>query len=303
MSIPRPRAAPVLTVRRLHIDLSGGFSQRWNGGDAFTTAYFNALSMSFPVGEQFFIDSVRDGAALLGDSPQDRALRATVQSFIGQEATHRHLHAQYNAELQRQGFDNAWERRLQVEIARRRAAHARWPALQRARSALAVTAAMEHYTALLGRLLLARVDQPGDWLRHADEPLRTLWRWHAAEESEHRAVAFDLYQQLGGGYWQRLRWFGYATRLFLGGSARQTLANLRHDHALSAPRTWLSALRFFCGRYGVVWRISGPLLAYLRPGFHPAGNGDDAAASAWLREHAAQWQAVRQPPMAAGAEH
>ena len=298
MSASRPCAAPALTVRRLHIDLSGGFSRRWNGGDAFTTAYFNALSMSFPVGEQFFIDSVRDAAALLGDSPQDAALRATVQDFIGQEATHRHLHAQFNAELARQGLDNAWERRLQAEIARRRAAHAHWPALQRARSALAVTAAMEHYTALLGTLLLARVDQPGDWLRHADEPLRTLWRWHAAEESEHRAVAFDLYQRLGGGYAQRLRWFGYATRLFLGGSARQTLANLRRDGALASRRTWASALRFFFGRHGVVWRIGGPLLEYLRPGFHPARSGGDAAATAWLRDHAAQWQAVPRPPAA-----
>ena len=46
---------------RLLIDLEAPIARHWNGGDAFRTAYFNALSMSFPVGEQFFIDSVRDG--------------------------------------------------------------------------------------------------------------------------------------------------------------------------------------------------------------------------------------------------
>ncbi len=290
-----PAATPpsALTVRRLRIDLAPGFARRWNGGDAFTSAYFNALSMSFPLGEQFFIDSVRDGAALLGDAPADAALRATVQDFIGQEATHRHLHAQYNAELARQGFVNTWEPRMQREIARKRAAQAHLPALQRARNALAVTAALEHYTALLGHIALARIGQPGDWLAAADEPLRTLWRWHAAEESEHRAVAFDLYQRLGGRYGHRLRWFAYASRMFLLDSTRQTLANLRHDGALGAPRTWLSALRFFAGRHGLLWRMTGPLLAYLRPGFHPLQLGDGGAGPSWLRQHAGQWQAVR----------
>src|SRR5436190_3225187 len=52
-------------VRRLWVDLERPFARRWNGGDAFRSAYFNALSMSFPVGEQFFIDSVRAGAQAL----------------------------------------------------------------------------------------------------------------------------------------------------------------------------------------------------------------------------------------------
>lgn len=57
-----PAAPTELTVRRLSVDLSQGFSRHWNGGDAFLTAYANALSMSFPVGEQSFIDAVKAGA-------------------------------------------------------------------------------------------------------------------------------------------------------------------------------------------------------------------------------------------------
>src|SRR5215475_12611523 len=100
--------SPRLPVRRLRIDLSSGFDRLWNGGNSFRTHYLNALSMSFPVGEQFFIDSVRKGVSLLPieERPQwDAALRG----FVGQEATHRFLHGQFNEELERQGLDNAWQ--------------------------------------------------------------------------------------------------------------------------------------------------------------------------------------------------
>ena len=50
-----------LVIRRLLIDLETPFARHWCGGDAFRSALFNALSMSFPMGEQFFIDAVRDG--------------------------------------------------------------------------------------------------------------------------------------------------------------------------------------------------------------------------------------------------
>ena len=46
-----------LVIRKLLVDLNTPFPARWNGGDAFRSAFFNALSMSFPVGEQFFMDS------------------------------------------------------------------------------------------------------------------------------------------------------------------------------------------------------------------------------------------------------
>src|SRR6187401_787217 len=99
-----------LAVRRLLIDLETPFDRHWCGGDAFRSALFNALSMSFPVGEQFFIDSVRAGLKTLPPAQQDR-FRTGVQGFIGQEATHRRLHSLFNAHLERQGLVNDWERR------------------------------------------------------------------------------------------------------------------------------------------------------------------------------------------------
>ena len=96
-------------VRRLLVDLRAPLPRHWLGGDAFRTALFNALSMSFPVGEQFFIDSVRAGLAAL---PTDQRARfqEEVRGFVGQEATHRHVHARFNAHLQQQGWSTTGRR-------------------------------------------------------------------------------------------------------------------------------------------------------------------------------------------------
>ncbi len=104
-----PATMTQLVVRRLLIDLEAPIAARWNGGDAFRTAFFNALSMSFPVGEQYFIDSVRATLKALPAAQQER-FAAEVQGFIGQEATHRRIHALFNGHLAAQGLPNDIER-------------------------------------------------------------------------------------------------------------------------------------------------------------------------------------------------
>ena len=267
-----------LLVRRLLIDLQTPFALRWNGGDAFASALFNALSMSFPVGEQFFIDSVKRGLRTLPEAERERMERE-VQGFIGQEATHRRIHALFNAQLAAQGLVNTWGPRS----ARRVAAMAAFDA----RHAVAVTAATEHLTAILADWMLSRPS-----IFEGSEPrLATLWLWHSAEESEHRATAFDLYLALGGNHEWRVRWLRLVTRQFAIDLARQTLRNLWHDGAVFEWRTWRSAAHFLFGRDGLV-RVTRPAWrAYFAPDFHP--NRQPAPASAqWLRENAAQYSVV-----------
>src|SRR6187455_2414967 len=104
-----------LVVRRLLVDMEVPIARHWCAGDAFRSALFNALSMSFPVGEQFFIDSVRDGLKALPQDMQERC-RAEVQGLIGQEATHRRLHALYNGQLEKLGLRNDWAPRAQRRL-------------------------------------------------------------------------------------------------------------------------------------------------------------------------------------------
>ena len=105
-----------LVIRQLLIDLKTPFALRWNGGDAFTSAFMNALSMSFPVGEQFFLDAVREGLKQLPIEQQNHH-KDEVKGFVGQEATHRKLHSLYNQHLMAQGMVNHWEKRALKRIA------------------------------------------------------------------------------------------------------------------------------------------------------------------------------------------
>ena len=116
-----------IVVRRLLIDLDTPPARHWCGGDAFRTAWFNALSMSFPSGEQFFIDAVRAGVQALPEAERAR-FEPAVKGFIGQEATHRRIHALFNAHLAAQGLVNRWEPRA---LRRIRAARRRRPAHRR----------------------------------------------------------------------------------------------------------------------------------------------------------------------------
>ena len=276
-----------LIVRKLEVDLKRGFARHWHGGRAFRSQFFNALSMSFPVGEQFFIDSVRDAAALLPPGPGQAAMRETVAGFIGQEATHRHIHGLYNTQLEKQGLVNRWQHWAANRIARFRKLN------PNPRHALAMTCAYEHFTALLadGTLRHAR------WLEGADTDMQTVWRWHAAEETEHNAVAFDLYRAVGGSYKYRVLWYLYVALRFCIDSTAQTSINLWHDGTLFKPSTWVDGVRLFWGRDGLVWRCAGPMLQYLRRDFHPSQDPHavpaQTLAAQWLAAHANRWRAVR----------
>ncbi len=267
-----------LVVRRLLIDLETPFPARWNGGDAFSSAFFNALSMSFPSGEQYFIDSVRAGLKAL---PQDKrdTMAAEVQGFIGQEATHRRIHALFNANLERLGYDNAIERRTQA----RRQAHAD----DDLRNKVAATAATEHFTAIFASWLLRRTDV----LANAEPRLRTLWQWHSAEESEHRNTAFDMYQSLDGSHAWRIKVFKYITYVFLTDVLRQTVRNLWHDGSLFQLRTWRSGWNLWFAKDGMIrgnyqlWRD------YMAPDFHPSQQPADMA-QRWLRDNPDSYSVV-----------
>ena len=201
-----------LVVRKLLIDLATPFPARWNGGDAFRSAYFSALSMSFPVGEQYFIDSVRAGIKALPQQAQE-PMRSEVQNFVGQEATHRRIHGLFNGHLTTMGFVNA----LEVRAAKRVRANAH----RDVRVHVGATAATEHLTAVFADWMLRHPEA----LEGAEPRLQTLWLWHSAEESEHRSTAFDMYRALKGSEKWRLRLFRYITITFLADVTRQTVRN------------------------------------------------------------------------------
>ena len=267
------RSMSDLTVRRLLVDLETPFPRHWNGGDAFRTALFNALSFSFPAGEQIFIDAMRLGMANLDEATRE-GFAAEVNGFIGQEATHRRIHQLVNEQLRRQGLVNHWERRI---------VHRRQTQLEGVdpRGWLAVTAATEHFTAIFAEYLLTKTAP----LQGAEPRLRDLWLWHCSEESEHRSTAFDLYRALQGNEFWRRRVYYLVTWHFATDLLRQTLHNLWRDGSWWRLSSWSGAARALFGRDGLLRFVGRRWKDYLRADFHPS-QGDGEPGVRWLAAHA-----------------
>src|SRR4249919_4042034 len=79
----------------------GTLKQRlWHGGRVEATAIYNALSTTFPVGEAYFVESVR--AFREGAPPK---LAEEIKGFTTQEAIHSREHDAFNKRATSSGYD------------------------------------------------------------------------------------------------------------------------------------------------------------------------------------------------------
>lgn len=275
-----PSAMPARNLRFFNADIA----HRWYmDGDPVRSAFFTALSATFPLGERFFIDSVREWRGVV-----DPSRHAEVDAFVVQEALHTREHLVYNDLIAAAGYDtSAMTDRTRDVLAPSRAGSA----LGR----LGLTMALEHFTALFAHAVLTRPEL----LAGAPEDVRSLWRWHAMEEIEHKAVAFDVFVNVTAS-WPSYRRYGFrvwtlveASRV-LGAVVARNMGDLYAQDGLSQSRTWWKTLRFFFGWHGVVTRLLGGYAAWLRPGFHPWQIDDLELA----QQVAAEIDASRDPTLA-----
>lgn len=242
----------------------------WFGGNPFLTHFMNAFSGILPEGERFMIDSVRQARSGL---PWDHALQADISGFIGQEAFHAREHRLVNERAQGQGVPVD---RLEAVAAR---VIARLQALPE-RDRMAITGATEHLTALFGELVLRHPEVVE--LVHPE--LRPLFVWHALEELEHKAVAFDLYELLDGDYGRRVLGQLRASAMILGLVLYGQLLFLREDGSIRNIRAMAKGLwwMFGVGREAGYFRRALPgYLAFFRPGFHPLQDDSADLVAAW----------------------
>lgn len=235
----------------------------WHGQRPGPTALFNAVSLLFPDGEAFFIESVKAVRGRIADPKLD----ADVTAFIVQESIHRREHARYNALLERQGFPVRFlAKRSRMTWQRR---------VLSAKQQVALTAAMEHYTAVNSRLIL----EDPRVLAGADPTFARLWRWHALEEIEHRALGFDVYKAVASpglrGYLTRIAMFVVASSLFTLGVLGNIGMLLKADGLFWSWRAWGGVWRFIFWSPAMLPRVTLAYLAYFKPGFHP--NDHDVA--------------------------
>lgn len=230
----------------------------YSAGPVFTS-FLNTLSSILPVGERFFIDAVRAHR----DQITDPELKKAVTAFIGQEAMHGREHDAYNeAFFAKAPAGKQFEDVVSVILAR---ITQHMPAA----FCLSATIALEHFTALLADGVL------GDprITAGADPQYAALWRWHALEETEHKAVAYDVWEVVMGksvgAYGLRSLGLVLATVIFWGLTIPAFLAVLRQEGQLTNLKGWKKMYQLTFGDIGMLRRQLGNYLDYFRPDFHP----------------------------------
>lgn len=240
----------------------------WCANDPFETTFLNALSLLFPEGERFFVDSVKQHKDLVTDPELSRA----IVGFIGQEAMHGKEHRAFNELLVAHGYTEAprVEKKLRgfLRLVRKTLSP---------RSQLAATCALEHFTAMLAEALL----QDERMRDELDPSVRPLWLWHALEESEHKAVAFDVYIAARGGYVRRVSIMLLTTAVFFAAQALVHARLMATRRVLWKPWRWVRGATRFWIWPGYLTRLVPAYLAYFRPGFHPNDRDTRALLQSW----------------------
>lgn len=259
VNVPRPRSPG--------LDLDGAIPRYWFGGNALATHLANGVNLLFPAGERFFVRSVNHYL----DRIDDPALVARVRGFFGQEGRHAKEHERFFRRMEEQGFDVerflALYNRIGYDVIERLAP----PALR-----LSATAALEHFTAIMAEnaLRMRILDQ-------AHPTMQALLLWHAAEEIEHRSVAYDVLMRVNPSYALRVAGLAVAASCLVGFWLMATTMLVRQDEGLDGARIradWTVVRERRIGRNVFLRGIR----EYLRRDFHPSQADTDSLASQYL---------------------
>jgi predicted metal-dependent hydrolase len=259
-----------IQVRNPPIRLEG-VPRHWFGGSPVATHLANGVGILFPAGERFFVRSVRHYMDRLDDDPK---LKEDVRLFFGQEGRHANAHDRHIELLEAQGYGVRKFLALYERFAYRVIEPLAPPALR-----LAATVACEHFTAIMAENALAR-----GLLESAHPTMRELYEWHAAEELEHKAVAFDVLAKVAPGFGLRMAGLAFATVLLAGfwiAAAATLLAQDKRAGRVSG--NLLRELRRFGAEHPIHKRVFGRgLVEFARRGFHPLDNDTAHLAEAYF---------------------
>lgn len=281
-ALPPPSRTPEnisISARKVNFQLEQALATDWADNDPVLTAIFNAMSISFPSGEKNFIDSVRAYEGRISDEK----LLKDIKGFYKQEGMHSREHRKYNKILCEQRGYNL--QKLESIYLRRIEKAKKDPRITN-QMLLASTVAVEHFTASFGETFLE-----GRILKQIDGPIGDLWRWHALEELEHKSVAFDVYNQIGGSYNLRKTIMRISMVRLLKDFLTVAFKMLYHDKQLWKWRTFKSLIKLLFLKDGFLRLHAAAYKDFFREDFHPWDSDNRA-----LLEY---WQEKLEPVMAA----
>lgn len=243
----------VIKKRHAAINLTEEKIASW-ADNVFITAYFNAISSMLTIGELVFIHSVKE----FKDVVKSKSLKSQIESFFRQEGQHTSLHNQYNDFLIKRGYKiTRMNRKFYANVCF-------YTQVLPTKYWLAITLAYEHMSAALGDFFyqkLATTNWEINYLK--------LWQLHLAEEIEHKAVAFDVYREINGGYLCRIMAMVYVLITFNSRLVYRIIHFLKKEKQLWKWNTFIAGSKFILGRNGVLWGMLRHIFQYLKPNFHP----------------------------------
>lgn len=254
-TLSNSRIAASFPVRRMDYKFEN-LPRYWCNNDSAFTHYFTALSALFPEGESYFVRSVR---ALRHRAKSNAELDREISAFIGQEAMHSKEHHAFHVSAQEHGLDPESLEKVTGLILKgvEKVFSQKWNLL--------VTVGLEHYTAVLVVTMMNSTHQ-----LMTDTSIRNLWLWHSVEETEHKAVAYDLYEYLYGkglsAYIPRVSLFTFSLILITAISAAYHLILMKRDKQLFNFKSWRKFARFAQTEYKI---FLPKFLDYYRFNFHP----------------------------------
>lgn len=257
--------------------------RHWFANDPWMTQLFNSLSFMIPDGERWVMESARKQVGKL-DDPE---LARVVREFIRQEAAHSRETDAMNALMS--------ERGLPVEELARQFADLR----KRAQSLLgddmqaSIAAAIEHFTAILSEVLLQHPELYADM----DEKARALAIWHMVEETEHKAVSYDLFTRTVGddsrAYAMRVAGLALTFVFGFGVVVAGQGYLLKQDRQLGNLQSLRRYAGFLFTRERFALHMFGAGLPYLRPSFHPWDRDNRELVKVWRDEYQRTGDAVQ----------
>ena len=281
------RAGASFPVRRMSFDFDQ-VSEYWMNGSAGLTHFMTALSALFPAGEKFFIDSVR--AVRQHPAIKDNeALQKEISAFIGQEAMHTQEHVGFNASAQRHGHDvdtlDHYTDRV-IQTARKIFAAVGKPVgIIQEMVDLTATTALEHFTATIASQLLT--NQHIQELMK-DDTMKTMWLWHAIEENEHKAVAYDVFEGVFGkclkSYLLRTTSLVAAMVTLFFVQSYFVLRLLKEDRQLSLGALKEIYTYGYSPSKGIITGMGKEMLMYFKPGFHPNDHDTHSLLQSWKQK-------------------
>lgn len=256
-------------VRHPKVEFSQEIPKYWAGGDPMFSAFFAALSTIFPDGERFFIFSLRNYL----DQISDPGLKEAMRGFIGQEAMHGRIHQAYNQWLAQKGYPMEFPLMATKQ-------GMLWLRKTPPKVQLACTAAFEHFTALFGEFVTNQDPEAVQEMATWDPTMYKIWLWHGIEENEHKSVAFDAFQNVGGSYVLRSAVM-LVVSLFVMLLLMVLIGRFLQADGQFRPSVLYHGLKRMWSKPGYLRKAVLPWLAFFKPGFHP-----------WERDNRKQLEAM-----------